>query len=91
MITTVTVQGSKVVVDVAGVVTGSYSPATWGHFGGDPAEEPEVDLEVIVIEDNEDPECREAFGVGEDISGDISSLDLSILRDWYLASLPDEW
>jgi len=45
-------QDVEIVVEVEYSIYGGYRPATWGYYGGEPAEYPEVEIESIVVVDD---------------------------------------
>ena len=68
--------GECVTVEVHYDVSGGYAPATWGYYGGEPAEEPEVEIVSLIVVDDPSGQCAP----GEVIDTNL----LSVTRtEWY--------
>lgn len=80
-----------ILVEVTYNVHGSYRPATWGYYGGEPEEGPEMEIESIEVVDDTAPGGFE-FGsvLGEDeLVGGVDAVmaaawrEAESLRDCY--------
>jgi len=45
-------------LEIEFTVYGSYRPATWGYYGGEPEEHPEVEIQRVYTLDEEDNEVE---------------------------------
>lgn len=74
-----------VLVALEGRIYGDYRPATWGYYGGEPAEYPVVeDLTVTVISDSAEDEGLGGFAEGTDITHLLTRRELGALEDLFL-------